>query len=286
VTFDVEGGRKITTAVTNNKVTIAHDLTNRTNTTSSTNIPAGGNFTVIDSVVTDSTGHITDVNTKTVNMFDPVLNITGDSGFDGVDLDTETLNFQGGTNITTTVTDDNVLIALDNDIDLNDVTVTGVLTSNDLTNFNASGTNIASGSLNVYGGQGTGTGAGGDIVFHVAPPGTAGTGVNLYEVAVTISDDKSMVIEGDLTVKGTTTSVNSNEVNIGDNILLLNADETAAPTQNAGLEVERGTSANVAILWNETTDLWQVTTNGSNYQDILTDANFEAQIPTLDGGTF
>lgn len=66
----------------------------------------------------------------------------------------------------------------------------------------------------------------------------------------------TVVIPGDLRVDGTTTQVNSNEVNIGDAIITLNADESGAPSQNAGFEVERGTSANVSLLWDETLDRW------------------------------
>jgi hypothetical protein len=59
-----------------------------------------------------------------------------------------------------------------------------------------------------------------------------------------------------LTVNGNITYINSNTIEIGDNILLLNRDETGTPSQNAGIEVERGTSANVSFLWNETSDYW------------------------------
>jgi len=71
-----------------------------------------------------------------------------------------------------------------------------------------------------------------------------------------------------LTVNGTQTIIDSNTVNIGDNILTLNSDEAGTPSQNAGLEIERGTSTNVSIRWNETTDKWQYTNDGSNYSDI------------------
>jgi hypothetical protein len=73
----------------------------------------------------------------------------------------------------------------------------------------------------------------------------------------TITDDGTTVtIGGNLTVNGTVTYVNSNTVEIGDNIILLNRDEAGAPSQNAGFEVERGTSANVSFIWNETSDYW------------------------------
>ena len=71
-----------------------------------------------------------------------------------------------------------------------------------------------------------------------------------------------------LTVNGTTTTVNSNTVNIGDSNLTLNSDETGAPSQDGGLTIERGTSDNVEIRWNETTDKWQFTNDGTNYNDI------------------
>ena len=71
-----------------------------------------------------------------------------------------------------------------------------------------------------------------------------------------------------LTVNGTQTIIDSNTVNIGDNILTLNSDESGTPSQNAGLEIERGTYTNVSIRWNETTDKWQYTNDGSNYSDI------------------
>jgi len=41
-----------------------------------------------------------------------------------------------------------------------------------------------------------------------------------------------------------------------------------APTENAGIEVARGTSAKSAIIWNETTDKWSFTNDGSTYNDI------------------
>lgn len=63
-----------------------------------------------------------------------------------------------------------------------------------------------------------------------------------------------------LTVSGTTTTVNSNVVNIADSVITLNSDETGTPSQPAGIEIERGTSANVSFLWDESEDEW--TTGG------------------------
>ena len=90
------------------------------------------------------------------------------------------------------------------------------------------------------------------------------------------------VLTGNLTVSGTQTIVNSNTVEIGDNIIVLNKDETGTPSQNAGIEIERGTATNQSLLWNESTDKWS-TYNGSTYVPIIQDLykNFTAQT----GGT-
>ena len=82
---------------------------------------------------------------------------------------------------------------------------------------------------------------------------------------------KDVYIGGNLTVSGTTTQVNSNQVNIGDNIIVLNADETGTPTQNAGFEVERGNVANRSLIWNESTDTWQAQASNGSYYDIITE---------------
>ena len=76
----------------------------------------------------------------------------------------------------------------------------------------------------------------------------------------TIGTSGDVTVGGNLTVSGTTTTVNSNTVNIGDSVLTLNSDETGAPSQNGGFEIERGTSDNVSFVWNEANDQW--TTNG------------------------
>ena len=48
--------------------TINHDLTTRTNTTTTSSPGYGGDIVAIDSITTNTTGHITDVNTKTYTL--------------------------------------------------------------------------------------------------------------------------------------------------------------------------------------------------------------------------
>jgi hypothetical protein len=92
--------------------------------------------------------------------------------------------------------------------------------------------------------------------------------------SVTVSVDGStaltvtstgVVVAGNFTVSGTTTTVNSNTVAVADNILTLNSDATGAPSQNAGIEVERGDEANVQVRWNEGSQKWTFTNNGAVY---------------------
>ena len=78
----------------------------------------------------------------------------------------------------------------------------------------------------------------------------------------------NLTVSGDLTVSGTTTSINTETLTIDDNIVVLNNNATGSPTQNAGLEIERGSSTNVALRWNETDDKWQFTNDGSVYTDL------------------
>jgi co-chaperonin GroES (HSP10) len=83
------------------------------------------------------------------------------------------------------------------------------------------------------------------------------------------ANEGTVIIAGNLTVNGATTSVNSNEVNIGDSIIVLNADETGVPSQNGGIEIERGSAANKTFIWNETDDAWDL--SGETLQGVIID---------------
>jgi hypothetical protein len=68
-TLSVLGGTYLATVASNtDTLTINHDATTRTNTTSSASPAAGGTFDVIDTLTTNATGHVTAVNTKTVTL--------------------------------------------------------------------------------------------------------------------------------------------------------------------------------------------------------------------------
>ena len=87
----------------------------------------------------------------------------------------------------------------------------------------------------------------------------------------TFSDD--IVISGNLTVSGTQTTVSTETLTVDDNMIVLNNNESGTPSQDAGIEIERGTSTNVKFQFKEGTDKWQFTNDGSSYVDLATDTD-------------
>jgi hypothetical protein len=74
----------------------------------------------------------------------------------------------------------------------------------------------------------------------------------------TITGD--LVVTGNLTISGQTTYANTISVQLGDNIITLNSETPTSltPTENAGIEVNRGnTFANSSLLWIESSGKWQ-----------------------------
>ena len=82
----------------------------------------------------------------------------------------------------------------------------------------------------------------------------------------------TVFIQGNLVVGGNAATVSKTDLAVTDNIIILNKGETGAGVTLgiAGLEIDRGSSANVRILWNETYDKWTLTNNGTTYANIVT----------------
>ena len=112
---------------------------------------------------------------------------------------------------------------------------------------------------------------------------TASGDLTIDSAGGTVTIDDNLTVTGNLTVSGTTTSINTETLTVDDNIIVLNNNATGAPSANAGIEVERGSSTNVALRWNETSDKWELTEDGSAYKDIATEDYVDAQsIASLD----
>lgn len=72
--------------------------------------------------------------------------------------------------------------------------------------------------------------------------------------------------------------------NINDPFITLNADFTAGtPTENGGIIVARGDEADTVIRWNETSEVWELTNDGSTFNEILTAASLVVDHGALEG---
>lgn len=75
-----------------------------------------------------------------------------------------------------------------------------------------------------------------------------------------VTVNENLHVGGNLTVDGS--------MNFDSNQLTMNVDVTGTPTENVSFIVERGTSPNVNLRWNETDDKWEFTNDGSLYQKL------------------
>ena len=272
-----------------------------------------GSTTAIPVITVNAKGIVDTLSTVSVATN---LNIAGDSGTDAVAILSDTLTFTGDTGITTTVSDNDV------SIDLDDTAVTpgeyGSSTQIPIFTVDQQGRLTAASEVNVAGVTGltytsannnlrvaTSDGSTFDQTITAATSSVKGvasfdsgdfdvssgavslkdatTGavlavsgtsneVNVSRsngtVTVGLPDDvtvtgqlnvgENVVIAGNLTVSGTTTTVNTETIDLADNIITLNSNHTGAPTQSSGINIMRGTSANTTLIWDETADKWSI----------------------------
>jgi hypothetical protein len=86
-----------------------------------------------------------------------------------------------------------------------------------------------------------------------------------------IFDTNVVVINGNLDVRGNTTVISTTDTAIKDNRIVLNSGELGAGVSagTAGVQIDRGSLANVSIIWNESVDAWQVTRDGSTFVNVV-----------------
>lgn len=124
--------------------------------TVNSNVGQFGSASAVPIFTVNAKGLITAVTTAAISTS---LNIAGTSGTDTVNLGIDTLTFAGGTGVTTTVTNNQVSIAIGqavsttSNVTFNDVTVNGTLNSNDITasSVNIAGDAVITGNLTVNG---------------------------------------------------------------------------------------------------------------------------------------
>jgi hypothetical protein len=127
-------------------------------TLANTAVTAGsyGSTTEIPTFTVDGKGRITAAGTSTIST---TLNITDGTNNDGVNLLTDTLTINSGTGVTATVSNNQISIAIGqavattSDVTFNNVTVSGQLSSDDITaaNISVAGNATITGNLTVQG---------------------------------------------------------------------------------------------------------------------------------------
>ena len=147
------------------------------------------------------------------------------------------------------------------------------------TGLTGGGTITEDRTLNVVGGDGI-TAAANEITVDSTVVRTSGT--QTVNGAKTFGDD--IVISGNLTINGTQTTVSTETLAVEDNIIVLNDGTSGTPSENAGIQVDRGTSADVFLNWSESTDKWQFSNDGSTYYDMLTESDVEGFFSVTDSG--
>ena len=195
-------------------------------------------------------------NASTATALETARSITIDG-----DVDASATNFDGTGNITLTTTLDTVNSNVGS---FGSATAIPVLTVNGKGLVTAASTAAITTTLTV----GADSGSNDTVALASDTLNFAGT---TNEIETTVSNNQiqiglpdnvtvggNLTVSGNMTVSGTTTTVNTETINLADNQIVLNSNETGTPSQNGGIEIERGTSANKTFVWNESTDKWTV----------------------------
>jgi hypothetical protein len=152
--------------------------------------------------------------------------------------DTLTLAASGGMTITTNATSDTITFSSANDNDIDYI----------------SGASFSGGTLTLTGVGNAGASVSLDGRYLQSESDTldsvTGRGATTTN-AVTVGD---LTVNGDLTVSGNHIVTLAEEVRVEDSLFVLNHGFTGTPSEDAGILVERGTSTNVAMIWDESAD--------------------------------
>jgi hypothetical protein len=239
--------------------TINHDLTTRTDTASAASPGSAGTFTTVDSVTTNTTGHITALNLKTIALptSDNYVSWTlgGDSGTPQTISSGNTALFTGGTKITTAVAATDVLTITHDAQAQTDTTSTA-----------------APGYLGTFTAIDT---VSRDSTGHV-------TGVNVKTITIPASDDTTY----DLTTAPTGTAVRlTDSASASDDVTISGTTGRTAMSRINASELRVDLTDDVTII-NDLTVGNNVTLTGGNL-DVTGTGSFtgEVTVPTATVGT-
>lgn len=115
---------------------------------------------------------------------------------------------------------------------------------------------------------------------------SSGGAIQLHGPVTTVND---LTVGGNLTVQGDVTQVNTTQVNLADNIIQINSNQTGVPNSTllGGIEVNRGDETNYRFVFEELTDTFRIGEQGS-LQAVATrkdDMGINGNIPTWNTAT-
>ena len=194
-------------------------------------------------------------NTLDFNVNDPIITITG------AVTGSATMTNLGDVTITTVHTADPTL-TFTGDVtgsgtmsDLGDVSIALTVQPNSVALGTDTTGNYVAGATGGTGVTITGTaGEGWSPTIAIGQAVATTSNVTFADITAT----GNTILQGNLTVSGTTTTVNTETINLADNVITLNSNEAGTPSQNSGIEVERGTETNKTLVWDEAADKWTV----------------------------
>jgi hypothetical protein len=281
-TLKLSGDTGITTTILGDTINIDLDDTAVTPNTygSSTSIPV---------ITIDQQGRITGASTQSIST---TLTISDDtSTLASIDLGTDTLKIAGDTGITTSVSGDTI------NIDLDDTAVTPntygsstaipVLTIDQQGRITGASTQNISTTLSISDDSSTlaNINLGSDTLKISGTSNEIETSISGDTITIGLPND--VIIAGNLTVNGTTTTVNTTNTTVTDKLLELGTGRTGSASGDAGIVIERGDDNNIFIGYDESADVVTFgsgTFTGASTGDLeFTESNIKAANITSTG---
>lgn len=94
-----------------------------------------------------------------------------------------------------------------------------------------------------------------------------------------VSFPLDVTVLGNFAVMGTTTTLNTEQLLVEDNIITLNSTVTGTPVLSGGIVIERGSSTDALLVWDEIADYWAAGLSGAlgtDYHRIILQPNLDA----------
>ena len=95
----------------------------------------------------------------------------------------------------------------------------------------------------------------------------ANNAVTAGKLADNLTYGSDLTVSGNLTVSGTTTAVSTTNTRVSDSFITLSEGTSGSPSNDSGLMIDRGSSDNQAIMWDESADEFVIANVGAETGD-------------------